>query len=280
MASDGNGVFAVTGNYVPLFSGPATHGDSEQVTRITGMGTKADFFYPSIWMSMDTGDFDFGATNPMVITVAGATPAKLVVAIAKDGKGYLLDADQLRGTTSGNAAGGQKLMFNLGANTAVFGAPSAPASYRTASGTYVVITMNMASGCPGGGTGRQVVALRIAPNPLAATVAWCAAQSGGPTSPIATTTDGTSDAIVWYTSNNQLRGVDGDTGAMIYGGTTACGGSIQKWTSPIAVKGRIVAAANGRFCAWGVPGSLTQAQTAPAKAGRHKRKLAVATPSK
>ena len=126
MASDGNGVFAVTGNTVPLFSTVPTHGDSEQVTRITGMGTKADFFYPSNWMAMDTGDFDFGATNPMVITVPGATPSKLVVAIAKDGKGYLLDADQLRGTTSGNAAGGQKLMFTWGANTAVFGAPAPP----------------------------------------------------------------------------------------------------------------------------------------------------------
>jgi hypothetical protein len=279
MASDGSGVFAVTGNTVPLFSTVATHGDSEQVTRITGMGTKADFFYPSNWMSMDTGDFDLGAVNPMVITLPGATPSKLVVAIAKDGKGFLLDADQLRGTSSGNAAGGQKLMFTVAANTAVFGAPSAPASYRTASGTYVVITMNMASGCPGGGTGRQVVAVRIAPNPLAATIAWCAPMSGGPTSPIATTTDGTSDAIVWFTSNNQLRGVDGDTGAMIYGGTTACGGSIQKWTSPIAVKGRIVAAANDRLCAWGVPGALTQAQAAPAKAGKHKREVAVTTRS-
>ena len=276
MASDGNGVFAVTGNTVPLFSTVATHGDSEQVTRITGMGTKADFFYPTNWMSMDTGDFDFGATNPMLITVPGATPSKLVVAIAKDGKGYLLDADQLRGTTSGNAAGGQKLMFSLGANTAVFGAPAGPASYRTASGTYVVITINMASGCPGGGTGRQVVALRIAPNPLAATIAWCAPMSGGPTSPIATTTDGTSDAIVWFTSSSQLRGVDGDTGAMIYGGTTACGGTIQKWTAPIAVKGRIVAAADGRLCAWGIPGALTE-KSEPTKALKGaKRKLASA----
>jgi hypothetical protein len=69
--------------------------------------------------------------------------------------------------------------------------------------------------------------------------------------------------------------VDGDTGAMIYAGTSACGGTIPRWTSPIAVKGRIIAGANGRLCAWGIPGSLT-AEAAPAKAGRHKRKLAAA----
>ena len=241
------------------------------------MGTKADFFYPTNWMSMDTGDYDFGATNPMVITVPGATPSKLVVAIAKDGKGYPARRRPAPRNHERERSRRAKADVHGGGNTAVFGAPSAPASYRTALGTYVVITMNMASGCPGGGTGRQVVALRIAPNPLAATIAWCATMSGGPTSPIATTTDGASDAIVWFTSSNQLRGVDGDTGAMIYGGTTTCGGTIQKWTSPIAVKGRIVAAANGRLCAWGVPGSLTQAQTAPAKAGKHARKLAAAT---
>ena len=77
------------------------------------------------------------------------------------------------------------------------------------------------------------------------------------TGAIATTTDGTSDAIVWYTSNGQLRGVDGDTGAVIYSATNSCAG-VAKWTSPIAVKGRIVVAGNGRLCAWGIPGALTQ----------------------
>ena len=55
----------------------------------------------------------------------------------------------------------------------------------------------------------------------------------------------------------QLRGVDGDTGAVIYSATNSCAG-VAKWTSPIAVKGRIVVAGNGRLCAWGIPGALTQ----------------------
>ena len=168
---------ATTGNYVPTRQPRATHGDSEQVTRVTGMGTKADYFYPTTWVAMDRADADFGSVNPMVITVPGATPSKLVVAIAKDGKGYMLDAAQLRGTTSGTAAGGQKAMFTLANDMAVFGAPRVlpdrDGNVRRHHGEHG------AAGCPGGGTGRQVVAVRIAANPLSATVAWCAPMSGG-----------------------------------------------------------------------------------------------------
>jgi hypothetical protein len=45
---------------------------------------------------------------------------------------------------------------------------------------------------------------------------------------------------------------------MIYtSGNNTCAG-IQRWTSPIAVKNRIVAAGTGQLCAWGIPGSLTK----------------------
>ena len=53
-------------------------------------------------------------------------------------------------------------------------------------------------------------------------------------------------------SGGQLKGVDGDTGAAVYSGTSSCAG-VQKWTSPIAVKGRIVVAGDGRLCAWRLP---------------------------
>jgi hypothetical protein len=271
LASDGNGVLASTGNFVPLQSAPSTHGDSEQVTRVTGMGTKADYFYPTTWAEMDKADGDLGAVNPIVIDVPGATPSKLVVAIEKGGKGYLLDAAQLRGTSSGTAAGGQKASFTLASGgMSVYGAP---ASYRTAMGTYIVMSASNAAGCPGGGSGRQMIAVRITASPLGASVAWCASAASA-TNPIATTSDGTSDAIVWYTSNSVIKGVDGDTGGTIYtGAANSCSG-VPSWSSPIAVKGRIIAGANGRLCAWGIPGALTQAAP-PAKALKSKRKVAV-----
>lgn len=123
LASDGTGVFATTGNYVPLGSAPAAHGDSEQVTKITGMGTKADFFYPTTWATMDRDDADFGSVNPIFVTVPGAAPSRIIVALAKDGLGYLLDADQLRGSSSGSAAGGQKVMFRLGSGMSLSAPP-------------------------------------------------------------------------------------------------------------------------------------------------------------
>ncbi len=268
LASDGTSVFAATGNYVPLGTAPATHTDSEEVVRVTGMGTKADYFYPATdWSSFDKADADLGSNNPMVITVPGATPSKLVVAISKGGNGYLLDAAQMHGSTT--MGGGEKATFSLSAKSSVFGAP---ASYKTGMGTYVVMTSSMAAGCPGGATGSQVMAVRISASPLAAAVVWCA-PSGSSTNPIATTSDGTSDAIVWYTASGKLMGVDGDTGAPVYSSTTACGGSVPKWSSPIAVKGRIVVAGNGHLCAWGIPGALSQAAPS-AKARRHKQTVA------
>jgi hypothetical protein len=274
MAADGNNIYVATGNYVPLESAPATHTDSEEVIRLTGMGTKSDFFYPSSWSNFDQNDGDVGSANPMVITVPGATPSKLVVAIAKGGNGYLLDASQLRGTTTGSAAGGQLASFSMGSGSGmnIYGAP---ASYKTAMGTYVVMSSAAATGCPGGGTGRQLMAVRITASPLGASVAWCAAM-GSATNPIATSTDGTSDAIVWFANNGKLTGVDGDTGASIYTSSNSCA-NVPKWSSPIAVKGRIIVGANGRLCAWGLPGTLSQApEPAPAKR-RHRRTIASAT---
>jgi hypothetical protein len=213
-----------------------------------------------------------GSTNPVLINVPGATPSKLVVIIAKGGKGYLLDASSLHGSTT--SGGGEKATFMIasGSGMNIYGAPAA---YQTAMGTYVVMSSASAAGCPGGGTGKQMMAVKITASPLGAQVAWCAADASA-TNPIVTTSDGTSDAVVWYANNSKLMGVDGDTGATVYSSSTACAGSVPKWSSPIAVKGRIIVAGNGHLCAWGIPGALSQAPQ-PAKASRrHKRTIACA----
>jgi hypothetical protein len=81
-----------------------------------------------------------------------------------------------------------------------------------------------------------------------------------------TTTDGKNESIVWYMSGVQpdaattgtgaqqstLEGVDGDSGQPVYTGTEACG-LMQRWTSPIAVRGRIIVGATGRLCAYSAP---------------------------
>ena len=249
MASDGNGVLAVTGNRTG--GGSSTHQDSEQVVRITGLNTRADIYYPSDWMAMDTSDADFGSVNPMVVQLPGATPSSIVVAITKHGHMFLLDAAALRGTSTG--AGGHKVDFMVAnGNMAIH---TAPASYRTANGLYVVLSTTTGAVCPSGSgvSGRAVVAVRIAPgNPPVPTVAWCAPMSSPTTGPIATTTDGTSDAVVWYMSGGRLVGVDGDTGAQIYQSSNTCSG-VRQWSSPIAVKRRIIAGGDTHLCSWSAP---------------------------
>jgi hypothetical protein len=92
--------------------------------------------------------------------------------------------------------------------------------------------------------------------PIAKTV-WCAsaAATGGGNQnnepPISTTSDANgSDALVWYLNGGLLTAVDGDTGDVFFsGGTGMCTG-VEKMSWPIAVKGRIIIAADGHLCAW------------------------------
>jgi hypothetical protein len=83
MASDGTGVIAVTGNNLAR---TATHADSEEVVRVTGLGvvdraTTDSVFYPTSWMGMDSTDADFGASSPVYL----AQPSPMVAAVSKDG---------------------------------------------------------------------------------------------------------------------------------------------------------------------------------------------------
>jgi hypothetical protein len=248
MASDGNGVFASTGNRTG--GGGSTHMDSEAVVRITGLGTRADIYYPTTpmsgstprWQAMDSADADMASVNPVYMEVPGATPSKIVAQLSKDGHLYLLDAANLGG------ADGHKVDFTVaGSGMSIH---TAPAAYRTAMGSYFVFsTTSNANMCPGGVSGRAVVAVKIgAASPPKPSIAWCAPMSSVTTGPIATTTNGTDNAIVWFTSGSSLVGVDGDTGTQIVSSGNCS--NVQRWTSPIAVKGRIVAGGNGHLCSW------------------------------
>ncbi len=248
MASDGNGVFAVTGNST---AGVADHmaSDSEEVVRVTGLGvldrSNQNLFFPASWHSMDSGDQDLGSASPVYISVPGATPANLVAAASKDGHLYLLDPANLGGMA------GFKTDFVVanGSNTI----HTALGSYTTAKGRYVTLGTDSGGKCPAGGaSGRVVMGIHIpAGSPPTPEVTWCATSAGGVPGPIATSTDGTANAIVWYMSGSTLMGVDGDTGKTVYSGTGANGcNNVQHWTSLIAAKGRIVSPSDGTLCSW------------------------------
>jgi hypothetical protein len=247
MASDGDGVFVMTGNST---TGAATHMDSEEVARITGLGTlnrtDANVYYPATWRAMDSADADLGATNPIVIRVPGATPASYVVAISKDGHMFLLDPANLGGM-NGHVADFRVAASGMSIHTV-------PAAYTTAQGLHLTFAIDSGAMCPVGMPSGKVVMSVLIPSgaPPAPRITWCAALTGAEvTAPIATTTDGSSDAIVWYMSANKLIGVDGDTGAVLVTSADTCTG-IRRWTSPIAVKGRLVAGGDGHLCSWSV----------------------------
>jgi hypothetical protein len=166
----------------------------------------------------------------------GAKYPHLVVAGGKDGNLYILNRDNLGGI------GGELL------KTPVTGAQvkGAPAAYTTAKGTYVALHIEQGTGnnCPA--NQGNLVVLKITQNPLAVTTAWCSTQNDLG-SPMVTTTDGTSNAIVWN-ADDKLYGWNGDTGAVIVDGTkTKMSTGIQKWNTPIDAKGRIVVGVNGQL---------------------------------
>jgi hypothetical protein len=242
MASDGiHGVFAVTGNRT---GGGGAHQDSEEVVHVTGLGvlnrTDANIYYPSNWNRLDASDLDFGSSSPVYFTLPGATPANYVGAATKDGTFYLLDSANLGGMDGHKAMltiadGGMSLHTVLGA-------------YTSTTGMHVVLQANAAH-CPGG-NGNAVISISIpVGTPPMPKVAWCSPQGGANTAPIATTIDGKNDAIVWFMNGPNLAGVDGDTGAKVAIATGQCAG-VQRWTSPIAVKGRIVVGADNKLCSW------------------------------
>ena len=172
MASDGNGVFALTGNSTV---GASTHLDSEEAVRITGMGTKSDTFFPTSWKSMDSGDADLGASNPVYFELPGATPSKILAVVSKDGNMYLLDAANLGGM------GGQKAALQVSSGT--MSIHTAVATYTTAKGRYVVFGTNSGAMCASA-SGEAIVSVLVPPGaPPKPTIAWCAPLSGPVTGP-------------------------------------------------------------------------------------------------
>lgn len=252
-ASDGTSIFPVTGNSTSKASSRDLT-DSEAVLRINGLAnferTDKNQFYPTAWKSMDSADADLGGSNSILVKVPGSTPDTIVAAIGKDGHLFILDPNNLGGE------GGE--VIDLQVSSGAMNIKTAPTTYRTSKGTYLAFSVDASPECPNNVTGRALMSVLIQPGaPPTADVAWCApggapAGSSGSTAPISTSIDGTNDAIVWVTSGGNLRGYDGDTGMAVFSGEGTCS-NIQRWTSPIAVKNRIIAGANGKLCSWAAP---------------------------
>ncbi len=239
VANDGTNLFVTTGNG----SVTGTWGGSEAVIRLQPgpifSGNPSDYWVPTNWQSLDSGDTDLGGSGPVIVDVPGATPPHLVVALGKDGNAYLINRDNLGGISAPVAS------LHVSGNSII----QAAATYRTNQGTYVVFRSN----------GSTLSAFRItATNPPAITAAWTKSQSGVG-SPFVTSTDGTNNMTVWSVGtggDQRLHGYDGDTGAVVYGGggpNDVIGGTHSYSTTGIVARGRIYVAGDNRVYVFTVP---------------------------
>src|SRR5437867_10928874 len=251
VASDGTNMFVITGN---TFNTGGNWMGGEAIIRLqagpTWTGQPTDYWAPTNWFSLDNGDTDLGGVSATIIDVPGATPSKLVLALGKDGKGYLLNRNNLGGIAAPVASA------NL--PTAVRG--QSAATYRTSQGTYFVFHTE----------GNAVSAYKVNPtSPPIISSAWTVSQTGLGSAWV-TSTDGASDVIVWVAGaggDQRLHGYNGDTGAVVYtgGGANELMSGTRRWNTGIVARGRIYYAADNKVYAFKLPaGTPTPTPTATA----------------
>jgi hypothetical protein len=271
LASDGSSVFGVTGD---TNSEGRNGSDSQEVVRITGMASfnrcAANVFVPAESPGWDrpAGDLDFGASTPAFVQLpAGSTPSALLVAPAKAGRLFILDAsnlsngtyDPIARTGSTNAPLADLIVSGTNGETVY----TSPTIYTTSSGLHATINVGGGSNCPGGNIGNEVIVstlIKPGQTPIASGEAWCSKVNAGGGHmnfpPISTTSDGVSaDPLVWFIDGTQLRAVNGDTGASVLTTTGAACNGVPSMSFPIAVKNRIVVWAVGHLCSWSVNGN-------------------------
>ena len=254
LASDGTSVYAATGNSKGSANGfgtsPATwgHGDailrlSKDLKTIPESQTK-DFFATENWSMLDMQDLDLGGSGPVLFSAPGSTPSELIMALGKDGAAYLIDRANLGGM------GGmiQRKMLTAGGFAGAI--IQAAVAYTTPSGTFV--TLRAPQNVMGCGSGSGVLgAIKVSGSPPNMSVAWCAGANGN-SSPMVTSTDGMNESIVWYMAGGKLLGFNGETGAPVFagGGSGDALGTVNKFQTAIAAKGRIFIAAGSTLHAF------------------------------
>jgi hypothetical protein len=251
IASDGRNPFVTTGN---TFNTGGNWSGGEGVIRFQSgpifSGNPTDYWAPENWHDLDNGDLDLGGSGPLLVDVPGATPSQLVVAMGKDGTGYLLDRSNLGGITT------PLHFFHITDQGFTQGA----ATYRTNQSTYVACRASKI----------ELLSFRItatSPPQIDTVNGWSVGQNGCG-SPFITSTDGTNNMIVWavgtatngFPGDQRLHGYDGGTGAVVYsgGGTNELmAGTHSYSTTGIVARGRIYVAGDNKVYAFTVPGGAS-----------------------
>jgi hypothetical protein len=251
-ASDGTSIFATTGNTKLLATSggsgtsPTSWGGGEAVIKFPTTLVQPpltqvnDYFVPANWATLDIQDNDIGGTGAILFEAPGATPSKLVMALGKDGRAYLLNQASLGGMDAQPLAGAP-----VHAGTII----QAAVAYTTSLGTYVAFK-GAGMGCPAGQTGGLTAIKVSAASPPALSIAWCGGVAAQSSPAVSMTTAQGANAILWFVgTDGRLHGVDGDTGASVVADTTALGTVVAHQT-PIITGGRIFVASNNRVFAF------------------------------
>jgi outer membrane protein assembly factor BamB len=242
ISSDGKSLFVATGNTF----GATTWSDGEAVVRLAPdlhrSEDQRDFFAPSDWQALDARDADLGGTNPLPLNLSSNGGQPVILSLGKDRKAYLLDRNNLGGI------GGQLVTETVSERAII----TAPATYPGADGVFVAF-QGQGTQCPAAARGLGVVVLKVrAGSPPAMRTAWCASLAGRG-SPIATTTDGQSNPIVWIVGaegDNQLHGFKGDTGQPLFTGPSQAMIGLRHFQTLIATEDRLYVAADGTVYAF------------------------------
>jgi len=239
-AGDGTFIFITTGNTF----GTSTWKDGEAIIRLhPGLAHSDDthdFFTPSNWKDLDNSDEDLGGTEALPIDIKAPGKSKRVIAFGKDGKAYLADRTNLGGI------GGQ-IQVTPVANGSI---RTAPAVYETGTGTMIAFTNSGSSHC----SGSNLTMLNVAASgstPI--TFAWCAQYNGNNGGPIVTTTDGSSDALVWVPGaegDNQLHAFNALNGQVVFSGTGTNMTGLHHYQTILATDKRFYVAGDNKVFAF------------------------------
>ena len=211
VSSDGRSLFVATGNTL----GATVWSDGQAVFRLTPELGRDDrpesFFAASDWRALDGRDADLGGTNPLPLDVpSNAGDMKLILALGKDARAYLLDRNNLGGI-------GHSLALEAVSTRPI---RTAPAVYPGADGLFIAF-QGQGAHCPTPHRDNNLTVLQLrAGSPPSLATAWCGAFSGEG-SPIVTTTDGRSSPIVWILGaegDGRLHGFRGDNGEPLFAG--------------------------------------------------------------
>ncbi len=231
IAADGNSLFVTTGNTF----GASSWSDGEAVIRLppalSFTGRTQDYFAPSDWHALDQSDLDLGGSNPLPFEMGGR---RFVLALGKDARAYLLDGAHLGGI------GGALAVSQVSTGPI----RTSPAAFPGPDGIYAAF-QGAGSQCQSRGD-LTVLKITAAPKP-AINTAWCGDENGRG-SPIVTTTDGHSNAIVWAVGaegDGRLHGFNGENGAVLFTGEAMSG--TRRFQTLIATGDHLYVAADGRI---------------------------------